>query len=96
MPTSGGCGVGLMSDTRTYSLSIQGEVHTYSVEAWRELTFEQLCNVLSDLTGYSASYLRRDLPRRFGRLGYASARPAVSAGGDPPEFLIRSSDGGKP
>lgn len=80
---------------RTYSLSIKGEQHLYTVEAWRALTFKQLCTVLSDLTGYRSAYLRDALPARFDRLGYATVGPASSIGGTP-TFAIRSHDGGKP
>jgi hypothetical protein len=92
-----------MTNHRTYSLSIKGEQHTYSFEPWTGLPFEQLCILLSDLTGYKVEYLKAELVKtdrsttapRFDRLGYASLEPANGFGGTP-TFLIRSIDGGPP
>jgi hypothetical protein len=92
-----------MPDFRTYSLSIKGEQHTFTFEPWQELRFEQLCSIVSDLTGYKVEYLKAELVKtdrsktrpRFDRLGYASIAPANGFGGTP-TFLIRSIDGGRP
>jgi hypothetical protein len=84
-----------MSET-TYSISLKGEQHTWLVEAWRELTFDAACAILSDLTGYRESYLRGDLPKRFDRLGYAQVKPCNAFDGEVPVFLLRSGDGSKP
>jgi hypothetical protein len=80
----------------TYSLSIKGEQHTYTVEAWLKLTADQLCAVLGDLTGYRADWLRQTLPDKFDRFGYATVHPAaIGDWGEPPRFLICSSNGTK-
>lgn len=81
-------------EDRTYSLSIKGEQHSYSVEAWQALSFDQLCVLLSDLTGYKAEHLKTK-GIEFDRLGYATIEPAISGGyGGVPTFHVRSSDGG--
>lgn len=80
----------------TYSLSIKGEQHIYGVEAWAELDADQLCAILADLTGYRVDYLRRTLPDKFDKLGYAVVHPAAIGGwGEPPAFHVRSKTGAK-
>ena len=81
---------------RTYSLTIKGEQHTFAVEAWHALSFDVLCAILSDLTGYRESYLTEELPKRFNRLGYATQKVSALQEGEAPSFLIRSNDGGRP
>lgn len=80
----------------TYSITIKGAYRTFTNPNWCALTFDQVCSILSDLTGYRIKWLRQDLPSRFDRLGYATQKLAIAHEGERPVFLIRSSDGSKP
>lgn len=81
---------------RTYSIQIKGEQHTWLIDAWTKLSYTQLCQILSDLTGYTTGFLSGVLPERFDDLGYATQKLSIAQEGEAPMFLIRSSDGGKP
>lgn len=87
------CGEPFAEKAQTFSITIKGEQHLWTVQAWSALTAEQVCTTLADLTGYRPDYLH-DGGLEFDHLGYASIQPAAAGGwGGPPEFRVRSSDG---
>ena len=71
-----------MTTTQTFALSLSGEAHTYEPPpAWRALAPGQLVDILSDLLGYRADWLRENLHREFDKFGNATLDPTNQFGG---------------
>lgn len=85
-----------MSDEIRYGVRLKGERASYEITAWSDLSFDEVCAVLSDVTGYKPEFLAKELPKLFDRLGYATVKPAACNWGEVPQFHVRSHDGRVP
>jgi hypothetical protein len=79
-----------MPDNGLYTLKVKGEKNTYEFRGSEQHGIGPLCDMLSDLTGYLAVYLRRSVVGPLKINEEAQVQPAVSGGfGGAPQFLVK-------
>jgi len=71
-----------------YTLKMKGEKQTYAFRGSEQHTLDVICKTLSDMTGYKAEYLKRDLIRPLKISGQCIIAPANSIG-SAPTFIVR-------